>query len=176
MKNTNQVSMRLGKITMPPEPTGFWELSLLSTILGGYFGSRLNKVLREEKGLTYGVHAYVTRLKYSAYLNIHSELNRDNREEAYRATLAVFNDLQTIPVKNEELQMVVRYIKGNLLQSVDGAFAQSNYLLTSLTLGLDRNRVHRYFDFLNNVSSEEILKAAQNYLEENSFYKVVAGV
>jgi predicted Zn-dependent peptidase len=176
MKNTNQVSMRFGKITMPADQTGFWNLSILTTILGGYFGSRLNKILREEKGLTYGVHAYITRLKYSAYLNIHSELNRDNRDEAYEATLSVFNDLKSDPIKNEELEMVVRYIKGNLLQSVDGAFAQSNYLLTSKTLGLDQNRAHRYFDFLNHVSPEEIMQTAQNYLKENSFYKIIAGV
>ena len=72
--------------------------------------------------------------------------------------------------------MVVRYIKGSLLQSVDGPFAQSNYLLTSLMFGLDKNRVHRYFDYLDQVKPEEINTAAQNYLDENTFYKVVAGV
>jgi len=175
-KNTNQVSMRLGKIGLPPEHPDYWSFSLLSTILGGYFGSRLNKVLREEKGLTYGVHSYITHLKNSSFLSIHSELNRDNWEEAYAETLLVFNDLKTTLVGKEELEMVVRYIKGSLLQSFDGPFAQSNYLLTSLMLGLDKNRAHRYFDYLNGVKPEEIKIAAQNYLDENSFYKIVAGV
>jgi len=175
-KNTNQVSMRFGKLALSHDHPDFWNLSLLSTVLGGYFGSRLNKVLREEKGLTYGVHAYITQLKNSAFFNIHSELNRDNRDEAYEATLSVFEGLQSKLVEKEELEMVVRYIKGSLLQSFDGPFAQSNYLLTSQVLGLDQNRAHRYFDFLNIVKPEEIMATAQNYLNENSFYKIIAGV
>ena len=175
-KNTNQVSMRLGKIGLSQEHPDYWGLSLLSTILGGYFGSRLNKVLREEKGLTYGVHSYITHFKDSSFLSIHTELNRDNWEEAYLETLLVFNDLKTTLVEKEELEMVVRYIKGSLLQSFDGPFAQSNYLLTSLMLGLNNNRAHRYFDYLNQVKPEQIKALAQNYLDENSFYKVVAGV
>ena len=175
-KNTNQVSMRLGKIGLPPEHPDYWGLSLLSTILGGYFGSRLNKVLREEKGLTYGVHSYITHLKNSSFLSIHSELNRDNWEEAYAETLTVFNDLKTTLVAKEELEMVVRYIKGSLLQSFDGPFAQSNYLLTSLMFGVDKYRAHRYFDYLDQVKPEQIKALAQNYLDENSFYKIVAGV
>lgn len=176
MKNTNQVSMRLGKKSFPQKHPDYWGLSLLSTILGGYFGSRLNKVLREEKGLTYGVHSYFTHLKDCSFLSIHSELNRDNWEEAYAETLVVFNDLKTTLIEKEELEMVVRYIKGSLLQSFDGAFAQSNYLLNSLTLGLDKNRAHHYFDYLDHVEPEKIKAIAQNYLDENSFYKIVAGV
>jgi zinc protease len=175
-KNTNQVSMRLGRIGLSKEHPDYWVLSILSTILGGYFGSRLNKVLREEKGLTYGVHSYITHFKNSSYFSIHSELNRDNWEEAYAETLSVFDDLKTNLVEKEELEMVVRYIKGNLLQSFDGPFAQSNYLMTSLMLGLDKNRAHLYFDYLDHVTPEEIRVSAQNYLNENSFYKVVAGV
>lgn len=175
-KNTNQVSMRLGKIAWPRTHPDFWYLSLLSTILGGYFGSRLNKVLREEKGLTYGVHAFITQLKNSSFFTIHSELNRANRNEAYDATLSVFEELKTELIKIEELEMVIRYIKGNLLQAFDGAFAQSNYLLTSQTLKLDPNRAHRYFDFLNKATPEKIMLTAQNYLDESTFYKIMAGV
>lgn len=175
-KNTNQVSMRLGKIGLMVDDPDHKALSLLSTILGGYFGSRLNKVLREEKGLTYGVHSYITQLKNSSFLSIHSELNRDNWEEAYAETISIFNDLKTTLVEKEELEMVVRYTKGSLLQSFDGPFAQSNYLLNSLMLGLDNNRAHRYFDYLDQVKPEQIKAIAQNYLDENSFYKVVAGV
>lgn len=175
-KHSKQVSMRLGRVALPYGHPDYWNLSLLTTILGGYFGSRLNKVLREEKGLTYGVHAYITHLKFSSFLSIHSELNSESWEEAYAATLSVFDELKTELVLKEELNMVVQYIKGNLLQSFDGPFAQSNYLLTSLVLGLDKNRALDYFDFLDVVKPEQIRKTAQNYLDKNSFFKIVAGV
>ena len=46
----------------------------------------------------------------------------------------------------------------------------------SLMLGLDKDRAHGYFDYLNRVKPEKIKTAAQNYLNENSFYKIIAGV
>jgi len=172
----SQISMRFGKIALEQKHSDYWSMSLLTTILGGYFGSRLNKVLREEKGLTYGVHSYISHLKESAFLNIHSELNSENREEAYKATISVFDDLKSNKIGKEEMSMVISYVKGSLLKSFDGPFAQANYLLTSKLLGLDINRAHTYYDFLDNVSPDEIKSAAQNYLDENSFYKIIAGV
>lgn len=175
-KNNQQVSMRIGRPTVAKDHPDYWGLSLLSTILGGYFGSRLNKVIREEKGLTYGIHSHITKLKKANYLSIHAELNASNWKEAYSSVLEVFDDLKTNPVSDMELEMVRKYIKGRLLHSVDGAFSFSNYIRNSIAYGLDDNRINAYLHFLDNTDSAEIMRLAKQYLQENSFYKIVAGV
>lgn len=174
--NKQQVSMRIGRPTVAPNHPDYWGLSLLSTILGGYFGSRLNKVIREEKGLTYGIHSHISILKEASFLSIHAELNASNWEEAYTSVLEVFDDLKKNPISAQELNMVRKYIKGSLLQSLDGAFAFSTYLRNTLIYDLDQNRVNQYINYLDNVDSAEIMRLADQYLQEKSFYKIVAGV
>lgn len=174
--DNNQVSLRIGSPTITFGHEDYWGLSLLSTILGGYFGSRLNKVLREEKGLTYGVHGHITHLKHADYLSIHAELNAANWEEAYDSILDVFNDLKSNLIDASELEMVRRYIKGNLLQSLDGAFLFSTYLRNSLIYSMEDDRVNQYINYLDKVHPDDLIKLSEQYLNENNFYKIVAGV
>jgi len=98
--DNNQVSLRIGTPTITSGHKDYWGLSFLTTIVGGYFGSRLNKVIREEKGLTYGVHGHLTNLKHAGFFSIHAELNAANWEEAYEAIIDVFNDLKKNKIDN----------------------------------------------------------------------------
>lgn len=47
------------------------------TIFGGYFGSRLNKNIREEKGLTYGIFSRTNHFKYQSVWSIAAEVKAD---------------------------------------------------------------------------------------------------
>jgi len=175
-KNNQQVSMRIGMPSILPDHKDFLGLSLLTTILGGYFGSRLNKVIREEKGLTYGVHGHLRRLKHTSFLTIYAELNASNWEEAYDAIIDVFNDLKNNLVSDTELEMVRRYIKGSLLQSIDGAFQFSTYHRNTIVYNLKEDRINRYIQYLDQVKAPELKRLAQQYLVEKNFIKIIAGV
>lgn len=175
-EQNNQVSLRIGRMAVSQGHSDYWGFSLLNTILGGYFGSRLNKVLREEKGLTYGVHSHLAKLRYANYFGIHAELNADSWEEAYSSIVDVFSELKKDVIPDEELDMVRRYIKGNLMQSLDGAFAFSSYLRNSLVYDLDQNRINKYIHYLDNVKGEDLRALANKYLKEDQFCKIVAGV
>lgn len=174
--DNNQVSLRIGTPTVVAGHKDYWGISLLTTIVGGYFGSRLNKVLREEKGLTYGVHGHLTNLKHAGFISIHTELNASNWEEAYSAIIDVFNDVKSNSINDSELEMVRRYIKGSLLQSLDGAFSYSSYLRNSLVYSLDENRVNHFINYLDKVEPKDLVRLAEQYLNEKDFYKIVAGV
>ena len=50
-----QSAIRFGKKTIKRTDLDYPALLLLNHVLGGYFGSRLMKNIREEKGLTYGI-------------------------------------------------------------------------------------------------------------------------
>ena len=49
--------LRIGHVGVPRTNPDFHAISVLNAFLGGLFGSRLNALLREEKGYTYGVHS-----------------------------------------------------------------------------------------------------------------------
>ena len=52
-----QSELRIGHIGVPRKTPDFHAISVLNAILGGTFNSRLNRVIREEKGYTYGIHS-----------------------------------------------------------------------------------------------------------------------
>ena len=61
--NGIQSAIRVGKFWVPKTHPDYHALSILITILGGYFGSRLMANIREEKGYTYGIGSFVLTLK-----------------------------------------------------------------------------------------------------------------
>ena len=58
-----QSELRVGHVGAPRRIDDFHVLSVLNALLGGLFNSRLNQLLREEQGYTYGVH---TRVRHAA--------------------------------------------------------------------------------------------------------------
>ena len=58
-----QTSIRLGKSAIQRNHPDYPGLLLLNYYLGGYFGSRLMKNLREDKGLTYGISSSISSFK-----------------------------------------------------------------------------------------------------------------
>lgn len=53
-----QTEIRLGRVAVARSTEGYYPLTVLNTVLGGSFTSRLNSRLREEKGYTYGAGSY----------------------------------------------------------------------------------------------------------------------
>ena len=62
-----QADVRLGRFTIDRADPRWADLQLAVHALGGAFLSRLNNVLREEKGYTYGVHAVNVPLRAGGY-------------------------------------------------------------------------------------------------------------
>ena len=58
-----QTEVRVGNIGLPRKHPDFLALDLAIKILGGEGGNRLHRVLRSERGLTYGASADVNALK-----------------------------------------------------------------------------------------------------------------
>ena len=77
---------------------------MLTTIFGGYFGSRLMSNLREEKGLTYGIHASVVSFVRDAIFMIHAEVTAEKTEEAIREILFEMQRLRDELVPESELE------------------------------------------------------------------------
>ena len=72
VKNALQSSVRIGARTINRSDENYMNLHLLNSALGGYFGSRLNKNIREDKGYTYGINSWLIGLPDAAYFTISS--------------------------------------------------------------------------------------------------------
>ncbi len=101
-------------------------------ILGGYFGSRLMKNIREEKGFTYGINSSISSLDHSGFKVISTEVGKKNAEKAADEIYKEIRLLQTKPVAQEELEVVRNYMSGEMVRMFDGPFALAESFQGSL--------------------------------------------
>jgi zinc protease len=175
-KNALQSGIRIGKILFTKKDPDYFGMLILNTILGGYFGSRLIKNIREDKGYTYGIGSGIMSLKNAGYFYITSEVGADVRKPAVKEVYKEIERLRNELVPAAELNLVKNYMIGSFLRSIDGPFAIAERYLGILDYGMDFNSYYnKYIQTIKNITSKQILSLANKYLQEDSFYETVVG-
>jgi len=173
--NGIQSAIRVGKFWVPKTHPDSHALSILVTILGGYFGSRLMANIREEKGYTYGIGSFVLTLKEASYMVISTEVGNEYVEPTLTEIAVEMRRLQTELVSENELETVKSYLLGEFLRDFDGPFALAASFKAINDFDLDYTYYDQALKVLRNITSEELLALAQQYLNPEDFYTVVAG-
>ena len=174
-ENTNQNAIRLGKMMPSRTHEDYFKISLTNLILGGYFGSRLMKNIREEKGLTYGIHSSITPFRTYSMFKISSECNAQLTNEVKNEIENEIKNLQTELVGNDELQTAKNYLIGSLLRNFDGPFNIADRFKSNLDLNGNEGFYEEYFKAIHQTSSEDILACANNYFDFNSLKYCISG-
>jgi predicted Zn-dependent peptidase len=173
--NGSQSAIRVGKMWVSKSHPDYIPLSILVTILGGYFGSRLMANIREEKGYTYGIGSFVLSLKYASYLVISTEVGNEYVEPTLKEIDFEMKRLQNELVSENELETVKSYLLGEFLRDFDGPFALAGSFKSINDFDLDYSFYDNYLLTLRSITSEDLMKLALQYLNTDDFYKVVAG-
>lgn len=151
----------------------FLKTLVLNCILGGYFGSRLMKNIREEKGYTYGIYSYLqNHIQHSAWL-VSTEAGKDVCEKAITEIYREMSKLCTEPVPEEEMMLVRNYMMGSILGELDGPFQVIARWKNIILNGLDGNYFYRSIDNIRKVTPVELMEIANKYLKPENFYELV---
>ena len=121
-ENALQSAIRIGRIFPNKTHKDYFGLQILNTVLGGYFGSRLMKNIREDKGYTYGIGSGILSLKEAGYFFISTEVGSDVTKAALTEIYKEIETIRTIEITEQELELVKNYLLGQLLSSCDGPF------------------------------------------------------
>lgn len=170
-----QTAIVLGNHAINKHHPDFLKLSVLNTVFGGYFGSRLMSNIREEKGYTYGIHSSFVSYPHAGFIEISSEVGKDVKEATLTEIEKEINLLRTELIDEEELQVVKNYMSGKILRSVDGPIKYSETFKGLLLYNQTPEYIHRLLTNIREVSAEELMRLAQQYLDYNKMYKVTVG-
>jgi predicted Zn-dependent peptidase len=144
-------------------------------ILGGYFGSRLMKNIREEKGFTYGIHSSVSSLDLSGFKIISTEVGKKNAEQTSDEIYKEILNIQSHPVSKEELEVVRNYMSGEMVRMFDGPFALAESFKAVWEFGLDYNYFVKLMNTIATITPDEILRLARTYYRIEDLYEITAG-
>jgi zinc protease len=170
-----QSAIRVGRRLFGREHPDYIPFSVLNTILGGYFGSRLMSNIREDKGYTYGIGSGVVPQCGDGYFFISTEVGAAVRESAVLEIHAELARLRETLVPAEELGLVINYMTGAFQRSLDGPFALADRYKTIELNNLNYSYLTGYLSFLRSVSAEQILNLANTYLKDDALTCVIAG-
>ncbi len=163
-KRVVQDSIRLGKQLFFCDKEDIYKVKILVSLLGGYFGSRLMKNIREEKGLTYGIYSFIQRFRYSTSLIISAETKCGKGVSVIDEVYNELNKLIKEKVNIEEINLVKNYLLGELQRNFDGPLATAEMYKMLISSNLPENFYDNYFKTILNINEEEILFLASKYL------------
>jgi zinc protease len=170
-----QSSIRMAKRSIGKSHHDYADALLLNHILGGYFGSRLMKNIREEKGLSYGISSSLHALKNDSYLVIGADVNQENLELTFDEIRKELNRLRTEAVSDEELNTARNHFIGSLQLEITTSFAHAdkikNIILFNLSPGHYQNMIQRVVS----ITAEDLILVANKYFAEDSFIEIAVG-
>ena len=174
-KDAVQSAIRIGKTLFNKNHQDFIGISILNTILGDYFGSRLMKNIREDKGYTYGISSMEVELARSGYFLIGTEVGTNQKDLALAEIKYEIERLQNELIPNVELDLVRNYLLGQLLKGADGPYAMSDLFLSVDAYNLDFTFYDEYIDKIQNIEPKELQELAIKYLNWDTMSIVTAG-
>ncbi len=172
---STQASIRIGKILFTKSHPDFIDLHIATTVLGGYFGSRLMSNLREDKGYTYGIGSFLTTYLNSGFFGISTEVGLEHTEAAIAEIYSEIDRLQKYTISDEELLRVKNYLTGSYLKNFDGSFNIMNQYISLISQNLTQNFTKDYLSSITKITSVRIQELFNRYLDKASLSEVVVG-
>jgi zinc protease len=171
---SNVSAMALGPTRTAPD---YFATSIVGSVLGGSFTSRLNMKLREDMGAAYGARGgFQYSPKQFGFLNTSAQVQTDQTYLSLLATWEQLKDLGsgTTPVTPDELERE----KTNAVLALPAQFATAQAALGRYRMlvyyGLPLGYYDSYADKVTKVTDAEVKAAAAKHLKlDHAVYLVV---
>ena len=170
-----QSEVRVGHVGFPRTADDFFAATVMNSVLGGVFTSRLNMNLRERLGYTYGASSSWGLRRLNGTFTISSAIQSDKTAHAVSEMLRDMRDLQETLAPAEEVADAAGYLAGIFplqMQTTDGLAGR---LSTLAVYGFPNDYFDRYRDGLLAVTPEDVREAARRRLMPDRAAVVVVG-
>lgn len=171
-----QTMVRRGRAGVRVGEADFPGLVVLNTLYGGFFGSRLMRNIREEKGLTYGIDSDMETHRFDGTLDVSADVANENLDATLREIELETEKLRQDLVPRAELEMVRAYLSGQLAMNLDGRFGHSRRWRASVIKDYDpRLLLQRLGETVMTITPAELRDLAQRYLSRGGDWEIVLG-
>ena len=170
-----QTEIRVGHSSLPRKHKDFLALDLALKILGGEGGNRLHRVLRSERGLTYGAEADINALKDAGHIVASTDTRSGSTTEALRLIVDEFARLRRERVHPRELGDAQAYLTGSFPLTIETPGAIALQVLNAVVYGLDLEELQTYRERVNAITPDDIQRVAQQYLHPDRLSIVLVG-
>jgi zinc protease len=170
-----QSEVRVSHVGMARTEDDFFAATVMNSVLGGVFSSRLNLNLRERLGYTYGASSSFGLRRLPGTFSISSAIQSEHTAHAVSEMLRDMREMQETLAPAAEVADAAGYLAGIFplqLQTTDGL---SGKLSTLAVYGLPDDYFDHYRDGLLAVTPDDVREAARRRLMPDRAAVVVVG-
>jgi zinc protease len=170
-----QTEIRAGHTALPRKHPDYLALDLAIKILGGEGGNRLHRVLRSDRGLTYGASADLNALKDAGAIVADTDTRSDTTGEVLRLMVDEMWRLQRQRVGERELNDAQAYLTGSFPLTIETPSAIAMQVLSAVFFGLNLQELQTFRERVNAVTVDDIQRVARTYLHPDRLSIVLVG-
>src|SRR6185436_15191456 len=153
----------------------YYKAYLMNYPLGTDFTSRLNQMLRETKGWTYGAGSFFTGDKYSGRFQFSSGIRADATDSALAELMKQFRDYTENGPTEEEVEFMKTAIGQGDALNYETAFQKASFIRQILTYNLPADFVARQNKILQHMTSGQMRSIAKNWLKQDKLNMLLVG-
>jgi len=170
-----QTEIRVGQLALARKHPDYLAMDLAIRILGGEGSNRLYRVLRTDRGLTYGAQADLSALEQGGDFVADTDTRTETTGTALRLIVDEINRLQRERVSDRELADAQAYLAGSFPLTIETPDAIASQILNVLFYGLPLSELETYRERVNAVTPEDIQRVARTYLHPDRLSVVLVG-
>lgn len=171
-----QSVLRMGLVTTSRNAPDYYTLAVLDAILGGQFVSRLNLILREQKGYTYGVRSMLDLRRGPGPFVVHTSVETAATAEA---VAIVLDEVRAIgsnrPPTDEELQVARAALTRGYARQFETAAQVARAAAQMALYDLPDDYFAQFVPRVRAVDRDDVVRVARAYLDADRFLTVVVG-
>lgn len=171
-----QASIRLGKKCMiKADNPEYFDAIMFNHLLGGFFGSRLMKNIREEKGLTYGIHSSMNHFLHDSFWAISAEVNKQNATQAIAEIKHEIIALQNELVPEDELYVARNYFIGSWQSENSTMFSIADKVKSVQLWGLSPDYYSHLLNHIQHITPVQIQSVARAHFDTRDLLEIQVG-
>ena len=170
-----QSTILLGGPTIDPTHPDYRATQVMNMLLGGAFGSRITKNIREDKGYTYSPFSQINARYRNAYWSEQADVTTNVTGPSLKEIFAEIDRIQKDPPTATELKGIQDNMIGTYM--MQGATRGGVIgLLRAINLhGLPESYITDYVKQVNTVTPADVSRVARQYIADDNFTIVIVG-
>jgi zinc protease len=170
-----QTEIRVGQLAIPRKHPDYLAWDLTVKILGGEGANRLHRVLRSERGLTYGAEADTQAMKQAGDFVAETNTRTETTGEALRLTVEEFSKLQRQRVSERELDDAQAYLAGSFPLTIETPNDIATIVMNALFYELPLEEIATFRERVQAITPDEIQRVARQYIKPDRLSIVLVG-
>ena len=170
-----QTEIRVGQLGIQRKHPDYMAVDLAFKILGGEGANRLHRVLRSERGLTYGASADIQALKQTGDFMAETDTRTETTGEALRILFDEYGRLRRERVHDRELADAQAYLAGNFPLTIETPGAIATQVLNTVFYELPLEEIPTYRERVQAVTPDDVQRVARSYVSPERLSVVLVG-